>query len=184
MDFGDGAVGAKVADAEGEGRIELRGIEKFEKSALGIDAGDDSFDSDFFAIGENKAANGAVFHADVLNLGVGADFDACLAGGIGKSVGKRAEPTARESGRAGGMGVRGGAKKQHGRGTGGPGTERGAKDAAGRDHSAEQIRFKKFRNEIGDSHGAPAEQIKNTVLAEAANAATGLEKVPEILGRG
>src|SRR5579859_2391204 len=82
------------------------------------------------------------------------------------------------------MGVRGGAKKQHGRGTGGPGTERGAKDAAGRDHSAEQIRFKKFRNEIGNSHGAPAEQIKNTVLAEAANAATGLEKVPEILGRG
>ena len=54
------------------------GSSKLEKSALGIDAGDDGFDGDFFAIGENDAGDGAVFDANVLNFGVGADFGAGL----------------------------------------------------------------------------------------------------------
>ena len=47
-----------------------------------------------------------------------------------------------------------------------------------------RFRFEKFGDEIGDGHGAPAEKIENASLAEAADAATGLEKIPEILGRG
>ncbi len=104
MNFGDGAVGANVANAKGESGIELGGIEEFEKSALGIDAGDDGFDGDFFAIGEHDAGDGAVFDADVLNFGIGADFRAgCFAGRFSESASERAEPSARKSGRADGM---------------------------------------------------------------------------------
>src|SRR5580693_9239474 len=52
MNFGNGACGANVANAKREGGIELGGIEEREKSALGIDAGNDSFNGDFFAIGK------------------------------------------------------------------------------------------------------------------------------------
>ena len=56
IDFGDVACGADVADAERESRIELRWIDEIEERALGIDAGDDGFGGDFFAVGENDSA--------------------------------------------------------------------------------------------------------------------------------
>lgn len=182
MNFGDGSVGADVADAEGEGGIELRGIKEMEESAFGIDAGNDGFDLDFFAVGKDKGVDGAVFDEDVLDFGVGADFGAGYASGIGESASERAEPATRKSGGANGMRVRCGAEKKNRGGTGGPRTEGGAEDAAGGDGSAEQFRFEKFGDEIGDSHGAPAEKIEDAALAEAANAAAGLEKIPEIFG--
>ena len=49
INFGDGAVGANVADAQSESGIELRGIDEIEECALGVDAGDYCFDGDFFS---------------------------------------------------------------------------------------------------------------------------------------
>src|SRR5580698_11096491 len=68
MNLRDGSRGANVANAQSECRIELGGIEQFEKSPLGIDTGDNGLDGDFFAIGEYESHDGAVFRADVLNL--------------------------------------------------------------------------------------------------------------------
>ena len=47
------AAGTDVPDTQGESRIELRGIDQIEERALGIDAGDDGFGGDFFAVGED-----------------------------------------------------------------------------------------------------------------------------------
>src|SRR5258708_7520560 len=63
IDFGDRAVGTKILDAVGEGRVELGRIEELKKSALGVDAGDDTFDRDFFAIRKHDSRDGAVFDA-------------------------------------------------------------------------------------------------------------------------
>lgn len=82
------------------------------------------------------------------------------------------------------MRVRCGAEKKNGGGTGGPRAESGAEDAACRDDRAEQIRFEKFGDEIGDGHGAPAKKIEDALFAEAANAAAGFEKIPEIFRDG
>src|SRR5580658_227358 len=82
------------------------------------------------------------------------------------------------------MRIRGGPKQQDGRGPSRPGPQRSTKDAASRNDSPEHMRFEKFGNEIGDSHGPPAEQIEDPLLAEAAYASTSLEEIPEILGRG
>ena len=49
-------------------------VDEIEECALGIDAGDDGFDGDFFAIGEDDGGDGAVFDADVLDFGIGANF--------------------------------------------------------------------------------------------------------------
>ena len=70
IDLGDVAGGTDVANAQREGRIELRGIDEIEKGALGIDAGDDGFGGDFFAVGEDDAGDGAVFDANVLDFGL------------------------------------------------------------------------------------------------------------------
>src|SRR6266478_705094 len=78
------------------------------------------------------------------------------------------------------MRVGGDAKKKDGSGSRGPGTARGAEDAAGGDDGAEQFRFKKFGDEICDGHGAPAEEIEDATLAEATDAAASLEEIPEI----
>ena len=76
------------------------------------------------------------------------------------------------------------AKEQDGRGTGGPRAERGAKDTASGDDGAEELGFKKFSDEVRNSHGAPAEKIEDAGFAEAAYAAAGLQKIPEIFRRG
>src|SRR5580692_6276125 len=112
MNLGDCAHGADIANTKCKSGIKLSGIEEFEKSALGIDAGHNGFDRDFFAVGEHEAGDGAIFRANVLNLGIGADFHASFAGSIGEGPGQRAKPSARKSGRANGMGVRGSAKQK------------------------------------------------------------------------
>src|SRR5467141_1341840 len=61
IDFGDGAIGAEIFHAVGEGGIELRSVNEIEKRALGISAGDDGFDGDFFSADQNEAGDGAVF---------------------------------------------------------------------------------------------------------------------------
>src|SRR5260370_35994900 len=76
--LGDGAIGAEIFHAVGEGGVELRGIDEMEKSAVGIDARDDGFDGDFFAIGENDAGDGTAFGKNVGDFGVRADFSAGL----------------------------------------------------------------------------------------------------------
>jgi len=83
IDFGDVACGADVADAERECWVELGWIDEIEERALGVDAGDDGFGGDFFAVGENDCGDGVIFDADVLDVGLRADFGAGSACGFG-----------------------------------------------------------------------------------------------------
>jgi len=67
-----------------------------EEGAFGIDAGDDSFDGDIPRAAEHDTGDGAVFDADVLDFGVGANFGAGLLCGFGRGRarncrGRRAE---------------------------------------------------------------------------------------------
>src|ERR1700687_3161602 len=155
-----------------------------EKGALVLDAGHDGFDSDFFAIGENDAGDSAVFEADVLDFGIGADFSACLFRRFDRRGGDGAESAARKRGRAYGMGVGGGAQKKDSGRSGGPGAKRSAKNAASSDDGAKQFCFEEFRDEIRDGHGTPAEKIEDAGFSKAANAAAGLDEIPKILGSG
>src|SRR5580704_12796601 len=122
IDFGDRAIGAYVTNAQSERWVELRGIDEFEKSALGIDARNDRFDSDFFVIGENEAGDGSILYANMLNSGVGTDFGASGASRFSESACERAETSARKRSRTRGIGIDGSAKKKDSRGTGGPRT--------------------------------------------------------------
>src|SRR5271155_163087 len=184
MNFGDSSRGANIANAQSEGRIELSGIEKLEKCALGIDAGNDGIDGDFFPISKDEANNGSVFHANMLHLGIGPNFRAGFASGFGKSARERAETSARECRGPGGIRIDGGAQKKDCRGAGGPRTERSPKTPSSCDDCAEQFGFEKLADEIRYRHGAPAEQIENTAFAQTANVAARLEKIPKIFGRG
>src|SRR5690348_1477886 len=96
IDFGDGAIGADVANAKSKSGIELRRIEEFEEGALGVDAGDHGRNVDFLTVGKYEAADGAIFHADVLNLGVGTDFHARIFCGLGEGVREGAQTAARK----------------------------------------------------------------------------------------
>jgi len=52
------------------------------------------------------------------------------------------------------------------------------------DGGAKEFGLEKFRYEVRDGHGAPAEQIENAGLSEAADAAPRFQEIPEIFGRG
>src|SRR5580692_114870 len=183
MNFRDRARRAQIANPQGKRGIELSGIKQLEESPLGIDARNNRFDSDFLAIRKNDPRNPAIFRTDVLNFSVGTNLHAGLASGVRKRTSEGAKPAAWKCSRANGVGVGSRAKKQHGRRARRPGTKRGPKNPARGNHSAQQIRFEKFRNEIRDGHRAPTQQIENSLLAEAANAAASLEQIPKILGR-
>jgi hypothetical protein len=109
MNLGYGAVRTEVADAQGEGGIELRGIEEMEEGALRVYAGDYGVGEDFFAVGEDKTGDSAVFDVDVADFGIGADFGAGLARGFGERAGEGTESSVREGGGADGMRIGGGA---------------------------------------------------------------------------
>src|SRR5260221_331257 len=96
MNFGYGAIRTEVADAQSESRIELRGVEEMEESALGIDAGNHGVGGDFFATGEYEAGDSTILDANVANFGVGADFGAGLAGRFGEGGREKAESSSRE----------------------------------------------------------------------------------------
>jgi len=130
-----------------------------------VDAGGDGFHGDFLAASENDAGDGAVFDANVLDFGIGADFSAGLFRGFGESAREGAESAARKCGRAYGMGIGGGAQKKDGGRSGGPGAKRGTKYAARGDDGAKEFGFEKFGDEIRDGHGTPAEQIEDAVLS-------------------
>src|SRR5258707_5773634 len=136
MNFGYGAIRTEVADAQSESRIELRGVEEMEESALGIDAGNHGVGGDFFATGEYEAGDSTILDANVANFGVGADFGAGLAGGFGEGASERAESSVRERSGADGMRVCGGAKKQNGGGARGASAKRRAPEGPGRDYEA------------------------------------------------
>src|SRR6266446_8399727 len=59
----------------------------------------------------------------------------------------------------------------------------GAEYSARGDGGAKEFGVEKFGDEIGDSHGPPADEIEHTFLAEAANAAAGLQKIPQVFWR-
>src|ERR1700674_2717612 len=82
------------------------------------------------------------------------------------------------------MRIRGGAQEKNRGGTGGPRTESGPENSAGGDDGADELGFEEFGDEIRHGHGAPTHQVENAVSAETADASAGLEKIPEILGRG
>src|SRR6202030_602636 len=160
-----------------------RGIEEMEEGALGIDAGDDGGGWEFFAVGEDEADYRAAFYADVADFGVGANFGAGLAGGFGHRAGEGTETPVRKGSGAYGMRVGSGSQQKNGGRARGPRTHRGAKNSARGDNGTDKVGFKKFGDEIGGGHRSPAEEIEEAFFAETANAAAGLEKIPEILGR-
>ena len=183
IDFGDGAAARMLRMRRAKVGSSCDGIDEIEEGALGVDAGDDGFGGDFFAVGEDEAGDGAVFDANVLDFGLRANFRAGLARGVGERARERAESSARKCSGADGMRIGSGAQKKHGGAACRPRTERGAENAASGDDGAEQFGFEKFGDEIGDGHRAPAEQVEDAVLAEAADVATGLEEIPEIFRR-
>ena len=142
-----------------------------EEGAFWVDSGDDGFDGDFFAVGENDPGDGAVFDEDVLNFGIGADFSANLSCRFGERACEGAKSAPRKRGRTYGMGIGGGAQEKDGSRPGGPGTERCAKDAASGDDGAKQLCFEEFGDKICDGHGTPAQKIEDAGLSKAANAA-------------
>src|SRR5260221_11676723 len=154
-----------------------------EESALGIDAGNHGVGGDFFATGEYEAGDSTILDANVANFGVGADFGAGLAGGFGEGASERAESSVRERSGADGMRVCGGAKKQNGGGARGPWAKRGAEDAAGSDYGAGGVGVEEIGGGNGDGPGGPAGRIERGLLSEAADAAAGLEKIPQFFRR-
>src|SRR5258707_11323773 len=82
------------------------------------------------------------------------------------------------------MSIGSGAHKKDGGGTRGPGTKRGAENAACRDDSTDQLAFEKFGDKVRNSHGRPAEKVEDSLLAKHADAAAGFEEIPEVLGSG
>src|SRR5271156_4838135 len=82
------------------------------------------------------------------------------------------------------MRVSGGAQQKQCGGTGGPGSERSAKNSARGYDSAKQIGFEKFSDKIRDGHGAPADQLHHFFFSEAADLAPDFQELPEVfLGR-
>src|SRR5580765_1524574 len=110
------------------------------------------------------------------------DFGAGFACGFGEGAGERAEASMRERCGADWVRVGHGTQEENGCRSGGPRAERGAEDAAGGDDSAKELGVEEFGNEIGGGHGTPTDEIEHARLAEAADAAAGLEKIPEIFG--
>src|SRR6202042_1159416 len=51
------AAGTDVADAQREGRIELRGIDEIEKGALGVNAGEGGLGGDVHPVSEDEASD-------------------------------------------------------------------------------------------------------------------------------
>src|SRR5258707_10610489 len=82
------------------------------------------------------------------------------------------------------MGIGGSAEKKDGGRAGGPGAERCAKNAASGDDGAKKFGFEKLRDEVRYRHGTPAEKIEDAGFSEAADAAAGLQEIPEIFGSG
>src|SRR5258708_6688368 len=109
IDLGDGAIGTEIFDAVGKGGIELRRIEEMEEGALGIDAGDDGLDGDFFAAGQNDAGDSAVFDEDVADFGIRTNFSAGQFCGFGGPAREGAETSPGNRAGADGMGIGGGA---------------------------------------------------------------------------
>ena len=180
-----GAAAAEIFDALREGGVELRGVEELEEGALGVDTGDYGAGGEFFAAGEDEAGDCTVFDADVADFGVGADFGAGCARGFCEGAGEGAEASVGEGSGTDWMRIGCGAKKKDCCGACGPRAERGAEDTAGGDYGAQEFRVEKFGYEIGSGHGAPTDEIEHAFLAEAANAASGLEKISSrIFGRG
>ena len=103
VDFRDVAGGADVADAKRECWVELRRINEIEERALGVDAGDDGFGGDFFAVGEDDSSDGVVLDSNVLDVSLRSNFGAGSACGFRESTRESAEPTFRERCGANGM---------------------------------------------------------------------------------
>src|SRR5260370_6753975 len=154
------------------------------EGALGVNAGNDGFDGDFFGSGEHDPGNGAVFQANLLDFGIGANFSAGLLRGFGQSAREVTEAGRGKSSGAHGMGVASGAHQEDGGGTRGPRPERGPEDAACGDKGGDELRFEKCGGEVRNGHGAPAKKVEDSLLAKHAHVAAGLKEIPEIFGSG
>src|SRR5258707_7013294 len=183
MHFGDAAGNAEVLDAHGENGIEIRRVEQLEEGALRIDTGNNGFAGDLFAVCEDDTGNGAILGGDVSYFGVGANLDAGFLGGFAEGAREFAKPAARECRRANRMRIRGGAEQQERGGARGPGAEVCAEDSAGGNRGAQKFGVEEFGDEIGHGHRAPAQEIEDASLAEAANGAAGRQRIPEIFRR-
>src|SRR5712692_8643132 len=184
INFRDSATRTEILDAIGEGGIEVRRIDKMEEGAFGVDAGDDGLDRDFFSASQNHAGDSAIFHADLLNLGVGANFRAGLLRRLGYGIGEVAEPATRKSSGADGMGIGSSAHQKDCGGTCRPGAEGSAENSARSDHGTNKLGIEKFGNEVRNGHGAPAEKIEDSFLAKHADVTASLKEIPEVFGSG
>src|SRR5260221_13352251 len=138
MHFGDAARNAEVLHAHGENRIEIRGIEQLEEGALRIDARNDGFAGDLFAVGKNDARNGASFGADLLHLGTSTDFGTSRFSSFAKRARELAKPAARKRCGSNWMRISRGAKQQKRGRARGPRTKIAAEDAARGDGGADK----------------------------------------------
>jgi len=159
----------------------MRGIDKMEEGALGIDAGDDGLDGDFFAIGENDAVT-APSLMRMCWLRIGADFSAGLFRRFGGACREGAEPAAGNAASPRDEHRRG-AQKKDGRRSGGQGPARAPKMPRAA-MTERRSSVSKIGDEIRNGHGTPSGADRRCRLAKPANAATGLEETPEIFGVG
>ena len=67
-----------------------------------------------------------------------------------------------------------GAKEKHGGRSRGPWAERGAEDSARGNGGANQLCLEELGDEIGGGHRAPAQEVEDSLFAEAADGAAGL----------
>ncbi len=109
-----------------------------------------------------------------------ADFGAGMTRRFAESTGKRPKATTRKCGGADRMRVCGGAQKKNSGTACRPRPQRSAEDSARGDDGANQFGLEELGGEIRGGHGAPAQKIEDAILAQAANAAPGLEKIPQI----
>ena len=143
-----------------------------------------AFAENFFAAREANASDRAVLHENLGDFGAGANFGArCFRSG-GHRGGERAHAALRNRGAAGRVRIAGGTKQHQERGAGGPRAKRGAENSASGNSGAQQVRFKKFGDEIRGGHWAPTDQAHHFAFAEAANFAADLEELPGVFFRG
>jgi hypothetical protein len=162
----------------------MHGLEELQKRAFGICAGDDSFGGNFFAAGECDTRHGAIFDEDARDFGVGTNFGTGLLRGGGKSVGKSSRASFDLHVAAIRQAARSTAKQKKRSCAGGPWARSGAENSASGDRGTKEFRFEKFGDEIGNGHGAPANQALHVFLVQASKGFSGPKEIPDVARGG
>src|ERR1700680_1595359 len=159
-------------------------IYKPEQRSLVIDFGNDATGGDFVAASEHNASSHTALDANLRYAGAGTDFDSRFAACCGHSLRNRAHATLREPSRTACFSVTRGPQHQHHRAPRRPRPEVCPKDAAGGNCRPKQFSIKPFRDQVGDCHRSPSQQLIQLSAAESPSFLAGLEESPKIAGAG